>query len=318
MEERAADIVHEAFPGATVERVHDRSGMAHRTVVADLDGAPVDRAVARWCVHDHLAARFQREAAVLRHVGAETELPVPEVLAEADGAVLLEFLPGTHRSNRFWRPHDLAAVELDSAGKTLARLHRALPRDDTGPAVPAGPGRTLAVQEEGWPGFLHRTASTHLDQLADLDDYRFADLLPALRDAVEDHVARAAAPDPALLHRDFRPANLLFRDGAVAGVVDWERAVAGDPLYDLVKAEMNFAAQFPAAERERRWDAFLRGYRGVRPVPEAPDRTDLYRFLHVLEILWAAPLWMERERADDRERIEQELRAMAERRMAAL
>lgn len=317
MGERVQEIVDEAFPGATVDRVHDRSGMAHRTVVADLRGAGRDRAVARWCIHDHLQDRFEREAAVLDHVAAETDLPVPGVLARNPDApwLLLEFLPGEHRSNRFWRPHDLSRGELRSAGRTLGRLHAALPRDATGQVEPR---QGLPVEERDWADLLRGIASSHLDQLAALDDYRFADLLPELRDAVDDHVARAAAPDPVLLHRDYRPANLLFRDAAVAGVVDWERALAGDPLYDLVKAEMNFVWWFPAGERRRRWDAFLRGYREARPLPAAPEREDLYRFLHAIEVLWAAPLWMGEFPAEDRGRIEKELRVRTERRMAAL
>mgnify|MGYP001061495356 CR=1 FL=1 len=38
---------------------------------------------------------------------------------------------------------------------------------------------------------------------------------------------------PALLHGDFWPGNLLWRDGRLVGVIDWEDAAMGDPLFDL-------------------------------------------------------------------------------------
>ena len=41
-----------------------------------------------------------------------------------------------------------------------------------------------------------------------------------------------------LLHGDFWPGNLLWNDGALAGVIDWEDAATGDPLFDLAAARL--------------------------------------------------------------------------------
>jgi aminoglycoside phosphotransferase (APT) family kinase protein len=41
-----------------------------------------------------------------------------------------------------------------------------------------------------------------------------------------------ANPD-VVLHGDFWPGNVLWRHGEISGVVDWEDAAIGDPLYDL-------------------------------------------------------------------------------------
>ncbi len=38
---------------------------------------------------------------------------------------------------------------------------------------------------------------------------------------------------PALLHGDFWPGNMLWRDGKLAAVIDWEDAQVGDPLTDV-------------------------------------------------------------------------------------
>jgi len=39
--------------------------------------------------------------------------------------------------------------------------------------------------------------------------------------------------EPVVLHGDFWPGNVLWRDGKVVGVIDWEDAQFGDPLADL-------------------------------------------------------------------------------------
>lgn len=43
---------------------------------------------------------------------------------------------------------------------------------------------------------------------------------------------------PALLHGDFWPGNLLWKDGALSAIIDWEDAALGDPLADLGKSRL--------------------------------------------------------------------------------
>jgi aminoglycoside phosphotransferase (APT) family kinase protein len=41
-----------------------------------------------------------------------------------------------------------------------------------------------------------------------------------------------------LLHGDYWPGNMLWQDGALAAVIDWEDAARGDPLGDLANARL--------------------------------------------------------------------------------
>ncbi len=59
-------------------------------------------------------------------------------------------------------------------------------------------------------------------------------------------VLNAAWPWPqvnetVLLHGDYWPGNLLWKDGQLVGVVDWEDAHLGDPLIDLAISRVEFA-----------------------------------------------------------------------------
>lgn len=46
---------------------------------------------------------------------------------------------------------------------------------------------------------------------------------------------------PVLLHGDYWPGNVLWRDGRLVAVVDWEDAMLGDPLVDLGKSRLEVA-----------------------------------------------------------------------------
>ncbi len=65
-----------------------------------------------------------------------------------------------------------------------------------------------------------------------------------LRDALE-----AAWPLPrrnpaTLLHGDFWPGNLLWKDGALVGVIDWEDAGLGDPVADVGNSRLELLWAF--------------------------------------------------------------------------
>lgn len=60
--------------------------------------------------------------------------------------------------------------------------------------------------------------------------------LAAIRDGVVPY-----AGTPVLLHGDFWPGNLLWRNGELAAVLDWEDAALGDPLVDVACARVELA-----------------------------------------------------------------------------
>lgn len=49
---------------------------------------------------------------------------------------------------------------------------------------------------------------------------------------------------PVLLHGDFWPGNLLWRDGSLAAVIDWENAKMGDPVSDLAVSRLDMLMGF--------------------------------------------------------------------------
>ncbi|GLV60784.1 acyl-CoA dehydrogenase [Dictyobacter sp. S3.2.2.5] len=72
---------------------------------------------------------------------------------------------------------------------------------------------------------------------------------------------------PALLHGDFWPGNLLWRDGQLAAIVDWEDAALGDPLCDLANSRLEILWAFGREAMEE----FTRCYQALRTI----DYSDL-------------------------------------------
>jgi aminoglycoside phosphotransferase (APT) family kinase protein len=88
-----------------------------------------------------------------------------------------------------------------------------------------------------------------------------------IRDALEDAWPVLQANQSVLLHGDYWPGNLLWRDGELAAVIDWEDARIGDPLSDLGNARLEFLMAFGTAAM----DAFTERYLALSSI----DRTNL-------------------------------------------
>ncbi|MEZ4718614.1 MAG: phosphotransferase [Caldilineaceae bacterium] len=71
---------------------------------------------------------------------------------------------------------------------------------------------------------------------------------------------------PVLLHGDFWPGNVLWQDGRLTGVIDWEGASAWGSLADVANAHLELLwAWGPAAMA-----AFTVDYLAAAPVDAAP------------------------------------------------
>jgi aminoglycoside phosphotransferase (APT) family kinase protein len=71
-----------------------------------------------------------------------------------------------------------------------------------------------------------------------------------------------------LLHGDFWPGNVLWEDGRLVAVLDWEDAAIGDPLADVANARLELLWAGGAEAKEE----FTRRYRSLVP---GVDLTDL-------------------------------------------
>ena len=60
-----------------------------------------------------------------------------------------------------------------------------------------------------------------------------------------------------LLHGDYWPGNVLWRDGCLVAVIDWEDACLGDPLADLATARVELLCRYGRDAMDRFTDRYV-------------------------------------------------------------
>lgn len=109
----------------------------------------------------------------------------------------------------------LDSLALRQMADTLARIHR-LPIDEI---------TFLSRQEEYIAAWLSRPAGA-------------MGLEAKGRSALQGAWPWAQRNQPVLLHGDYWPGNILWQDGRLVGIIDWEDAALGDPLADLASTRL--------------------------------------------------------------------------------
>lgn len=207
---------------------------------ADVDdaGNPRREAVFRLCAAGQDAAVERQRLQMLRAAGVPAPMPLwhgvlDEGFGDASGRTVLamDVVDGATRL-----PDDVDDA-LAQMAAVLAQVHRvALDR-----AVDALSPLENPLDEVG----------AFIDKLTDVDD--------AIRRDAHDAVAawrRRPNPD-VFVHGDFWPGNILWKDGAIAAVIDVEDAARGDALADLATARVELQCALGSAAKETFTTLFL-------------------------------------------------------------
>lgn len=295
-EATATAIVEREFPDREILAVRPLPGGTKATYAVELaDGA----VVVAVCDRPDYERQFALEPSVMRAVG-ETSVPVPPVLAVdcSKRAVPYPYyvsrrVEGYDPRDRFkYLPRATRRALLRQAGRYLGALHRATGFDACG-RLRAADGDLTVVDGTSWPATLGELMD---EWIAALAGGRFADLTATFERVRRETVARldGGSFEPALLHFDYRPANLIVRDGEIAAVLDWGFAIAGHAEYDFFKFEKNFLlAQFrtPSIRDDHR-AAVYAGYRATADLARGwRERRTCYRLAYKLESMRSFHRW---------------------------
>ena len=275
---RAADYRPRA---GTARRAGSGTEAAHCAKLGTLPSTMIDPAD-----YDALAARVSpgaRARSVRRLTGGVSASTVALEIADPAGDVRTVVVRSHGRLASKTLPTNVAAMELELL-RALFDLGVAVPEPlllDTEPSSDAPPRLVMAFVD-GTTEIPSEALPSRLDAMADA----LADLhalptrsLPALpsridpvpelleyvpdipeRDPLRAHLAaHPSAPDAgdaALLHGDYWPGNLLWRDTELAAILDWEDAAIGDPHADVATARLELHWSHGASAVER----FTRSY----------------------------------------------------------
>ncbi|MEW2301179.1 aminoglycoside phosphotransferase family protein [Streptomyces sp. NPDC006655] len=244
---------------------HVFKGTAHLNSVVRVPGIDFPVVIRRKVPHVRRRERsYLSEHAVLRAIERSgVAVAAPRVLA----------LGESHSQYRFAYSRDRFAIHTyegpaDTGRKPDHPVHGLLPQEADGLvdqlAALTRVGHTQLDPAGGEPDFYSWLSEQLVALVAGLPKesqqlVRFLGLPGAarLREILARHqVSRRA---PALLHGDLNPWNLVRRDDRFAlTVIDWEMALVGDPLYDLVR-HMHLTPTRPEIRDRmfRRWERGL-------------------------------------------------------------
>lgn len=200
-------------------------------------------------VRDGIPARlkvFDDERAYTNEVESLTILngrgaPVPHLLAavhteEGEFAAVTEWWDGRCLKDVGVPRGPAARGVLRQAGEAIGRVHAAVTEADLAAATFWMRHGYESWQEVGWRDFIDRRLGKWLAQVQLTDEEERAGMGRCL-EMVAERTSRVPEPTRwTLLHCDLSYRNLLAADdGSVMGVIDFEAASVGDPVYDLAK-----------------------------------------------------------------------------------
>jgi aminoglycoside phosphotransferase (APT) family kinase protein len=216
------------------------------------------------------AEDYQREVYFLKYFA--DKLPVPRVRqvvmpeAGVHGAILMECLPGTVLKTTGMT--DALAYEI---GLLLAKIHinKADGYGDlTQPeSLTPDPRVYFTLKfEEGLDECMNHLPKTLIEQC---------------RRYYETHINLLASVDgPCMIHRDFRPGNVIVHDGKLQGIIDWAGARGSFAEEDFCPMEHWEWLMNPTIKK-----SFFSGYASIRPVPNYSAIMPLLRLSRALNVV---------------------------------
>lgn len=232
------EIVASLFPHSEVEHVVRLTGGVSADVYR-LDLKLNDGSTTSLVLRAHGASHSGHSAELeyqLLQALYKSNISVPKPLLVdvsgsliADPFLVIEFIEGTSTV-----PAAQEGQYIELMADTLAAIH----------ALPIADLPTLPMRNDPLPEVF--------DYLP--KGYEWEDLLAHLRSLSDTEYLEL----PKLLHGDYWPENLLWRDDSIASILDWEDAAVGDPLSDVACCVLELRYKFGQESMQRFTEAYAK------------------------------------------------------------
>ncbi len=222
-----------------------------------------------------------REPAIHKLVADNTEIPIPEIYYYDNSRdivnrdyLLMEYLSGTPLSEKKVSPEQKKSI-LKNTGKYLRELHKNCRKKKFG-----YPDGTNAKQGYNWSEVFSEMWKSLIDDNSRCGVYDQKETEKAKK-IIDIHLENFNKDiEAVLLHMDVWSQNILVDNkGEITGIVDWDRALWGDP-------EIEFAViDYVGFDKPSFWEGY-----GLKP-----DKTEEFKirkeFYHLYEVQKYPVIW---------------------------
>ncbi len=213
---------------------------------------------------------YTSEVYFLQHFAKQISVPViMKTLPpnkENHGAVLMEYLPGN-----LLTPELITKEIAFELGKVLATIHNNK-ADGFGylnREIELDSNPTLHFKEKFQEGIDECKNHLSVDFISESCDY-FNKSLGLLE----------KADGPCIIHRDFRPGNIIVENNKLRGIIDWSSARASFAEDDFCSIEHGEWGDFNGCK-----NYFLDGYSSIRAVPDYHQMMPLLRLNRAIAVV---------------------------------
>jgi Ser/Thr protein kinase RdoA (MazF antagonist) len=208
------------------------------------------------------AKDYWNEMYFLKHLAGK--IPVPFILQHVEpgpdipGAILMQCFPGA-----LLKAADLTDSMAYELGSVLACIHL---------------NRVTCYGDLMQPQNLYPDPRTYFtlkfeEGFAECSENLPKALLERCRRYYDTHVHLLMSADgPCLIHRDFRPGNVMVDESKLQGIIDWSSGRASFAQEDFCPMEHG---EWPTTPETKQ--SFLAGYTSIRPVPDYSAMMPLLR-----------------------------------------
>lgn len=251
--------------------------------------------VFRFNARDPILPKYHREHFSFNKL-KESTIPVPRlvILDESKDCCLYdvlitEMLPGTNLES-IW--NDLNIEERShiagEAGKILNQLNQ-YEFDFFGELSTQGP----FPRTNEWKEYLKAKLEFHLNEALDLDLFNSKIIEKIWHNFNGHQQILSEIKSGKLVHVDYHFGNLLYKESKITGVLDFEWAFSGDPLYDFCRwREGN--EDLPDSR-----ESFLKGYNKNKFSEDELRRMDIYQMIRNVELCIVARLHFNKAEAEE-------------------
>lgn len=228
-------------------------------VVYEVIRSSGEKLILKICPRDQ---HFFREVYFLKKV--QGIVPIPKIVEIVEpeqnnpGAILME-----HLSGQLLERETLTAQLAYDIGLKLAQIHS---------VTTSGYGDLL------YPSDLSSNPEDHwlekLDEsIEECRGHLSSGLIDQANTYVNNHIHLFKLADgPCIVHRDFRPGNIMISQGKLSGIIDWASARASFAQEDFQAFDHQEWSDSPQVN-----EAFIAGYESLRSVPKYKEMMPLIR-----------------------------------------